>query len=311
MQNKEPAKPRRQHGLFIGALLVLFASVSALHAGALEPDFEQPSHESRPETWFHLIGGNVNKAFLTTDIEAVHAAGFQGFHLFHGKGGAWPGVSPQIQTLSPQWDNLIEHVANECVRMGLKFTMQNCPGWAMSGGPWIKPEDAMRHLIWSRTDMEGPTGQSVKLAKPMPSDQDWCNYQDVAVLAFPTPAGDAAEPLRPVELKSNLEKAPWKSLFSVGEKVSIEIPVTAEDRTWLEVRFDQQTLLRAIKLLALSGWVIKDTLTSERFLTDWRDTINDLLVENYFGRMAELGRKHGLTLSFETAGSYQFSSTIE
>ncbi|MGA0409677.1 MAG: hypothetical protein ACO3PR_16450, partial [Limisphaerales bacterium] len=29
----------------------------------------------------------------TTDIEAVHAAGFQGFHLFHGKGGAWPGVS--------------------------------------------------------------------------------------------------------------------------------------------------------------------------------------------------------------------------
>ena len=514
-------------------LLMLFASVCALQAGPLESDFEQPPHESRPETWFHLIGGNVDKAFLTTDIEAVHAAGFQGFHLFHGKGGAWPGVDPQIQTLSPQWDNLIEHVANESDRMGLKFTMQNCPGWAMSGGPWIKPEDAMRHLIWSRTDIEGPTGQTVKLAKPMPSNQDWRNYQDVAVLAFPTPADDAAEPLLPVDLKSNLEKAPWSSLFSGGKKVNIQIPVTADDRTWLEVTFDQQTLLRAIELPpvarlmkrrifdpdtvirlqahgpegwvdlgsraiprsnwqdgqtthglflsfsdfksdrfrivfennqpvqlsslrlysgarindwrgqagyvlrslertapprqnprshiqlndiidvsdklnadgtltwkapkgqwtivryghvntgaknkpappeatgfecnkfskrgadthfagyigrltqpggpadngrlkgmlidswecntqtwtdemeqefqtrrgyplrtmlpALSGWVIDDTLTSERFLTDWRDTINDLLVENYFGRMAELGRENGLTLSFETA----------
>jgi hypothetical protein len=33
-----------------------------------------------------------------------------------------------------------EHVANETGRLYLRFTMQNCPGWAMSGGPWITPE---------------------------------------------------------------------------------------------------------------------------------------------------------------------------
>ena len=33
--------------------------------------------------------------------------------------------------------------------------MQNCPGWAMSGGPWITPDNAMRHLVWSRKDIHG------------------------------------------------------------------------------------------------------------------------------------------------------------
>lgn len=36
-------------------------------------------------------------------------------------------------------------------------------------------------------------------------------------------------------------------------------------------------------------------------MRDWRATVSDLLVDNYFGRLAELGRAHGLKLSFETA----------
>jgi hypothetical protein len=54
-------------------------------------------------------------------------------------------------------------------------------------------------------------------------------------------------------------------------------------------------------LPALAGWVVDDHLTSERFLRDWRATISDLLVENYFGRLAELGHQQDLKLSFETA----------
>jgi hypothetical protein len=54
-------------------------------------------------------------------------------------------------------------------------------------------------------------------------------------------------------------------------------------------------------LPAMAGFVVNDHRTSERFLRDWRATISDLIVENYFGRMAELGRERGLKLSFETA----------
>ena len=85
----------------------------------------------RPETWFHLIGGNVAKAGLAADLDAVASAGISGIQLFHGQfGGPWPGVSPQIPCLSADWDDLIRFAADGCAARGLSFKMQNCPGWS-------------------------------------------------------------------------------------------------------------------------------------------------------------------------------------
>lgn len=116
---------------FLVLFLTLF-SASALLAPTdqLAKDFQSPPHENRPETWFHLISGNVNREALTTDLEAVSGAGLQGIQLFHGAGRAWPGVQPQIQTLSPTWDGMISHVADEpqrLGRLGLRFTMHELP----------------------------------------------------------------------------------------------------------------------------------------------------------------------------------------
>lgn len=38
--------------------------------------------DCRPETWFHVIGGNVSKAGLTADLEAIKEAGFGGITFF-------------------------------------------------------------------------------------------------------------------------------------------------------------------------------------------------------------------------------------
>src|SRR3989339_1995785 len=94
--------------------------------------FQTPDRVFRPETWFHFIGGNVATQGITADLEAIAHAGISGIQLFHGQfGGPWPGVDPQIKCLSESWDGAIGHAANECRRLGLRFTMQNCPGWAM------------------------------------------------------------------------------------------------------------------------------------------------------------------------------------
>ena len=130
-------------------LLALSIFTTAAIGDSLKSGFQSPPHNMRPETWFHLIGGNVSKPGLTTDLEAVAGAGISGIQLFHGRGGKWPEVSPQITCLSPSWDEMITHVGKETQRLGLNFTMQNCPGWAMSGGPWITPDKTMRHLVWS------------------------------------------------------------------------------------------------------------------------------------------------------------------
>jgi len=103
-----------------------------------EEAFRCPPKVYHSETWFHFIGGNVSAQGITADLEAIAGAGFSGIQLFHGQfGGAWPGVTPQITCLSELWDDAVRHTAEECRRLGLRFTMQNCPGWAMSGAPGL------------------------------------------------------------------------------------------------------------------------------------------------------------------------------
>lgn len=192
---------------------------------------------NRPETWFHLIGGNVSKEGLTADLEAIKTAGIGGVHLFHGQMGeerTWPGVTNPVPCLSAGWDAMVVHAAAECKRLGLSFKMQNCPGWSMSGGPWVRPENAMRNLCFSRTDVR--RGGPVRLAPPAEaSDHPARDYRDLFVLAFPTPKDDAAGWLKPAEVAA---PAPQARLFSFAEPVTVrtlEIPSTSElnhDRTY-------------------------------------------------------------------------------
>ena len=57
-----------------------------------------------------------------------------------------------------------------------------------------------------------------------------------------------------------------------------------------------------IYLPAITGRVVDDLEISERFLWDLRQTVNDLLLENYAGHMATLVREKGLRLSIEAYG---------
>ena len=52
-------------------------------------------------------------------------------------------------------------------------------------------------------------------------------------------------------------------------------------------------------LPVLNGIIVESQEVSERFLWDMRETVNDLLLENYAGHMRELARQRGLRLSIE------------
>ena len=122
----------------IGNKISLHSTLKELSVG-----FKSPSVDYRPETWFHLNGNNISKEGLTLDLEAIKNAGLQGIHLINKAGGLYPDVKP-IKILSSEWKDMIRHAADECKRLGLKFTIQNCPGWSINGGPWVSVEEAHR-----------------------------------------------------------------------------------------------------------------------------------------------------------------------
>ena len=219
-----------------------------------EKAFLSPPMVYHPETWFHFIGGNVSHEGITADLEAIANAGISGIQLFHGQfGGQWPGVNKQITCLSPSWDDAVKHTANECRRLGLRFSMQNCPGWAMSGGPWISPSNAMRHLVYSRTDVEGGLVDMV-LPLPQPTGEEWRDYKDIAVMAFPTPKGDTDSPLIPETVESS-DKLPWKDFISGNSKDPLKLtPVSGEQAHWVTMTFPAPVTLRTIEFSSVQSF---------------------------------------------------------
>ena len=213
--------------------------------------FVSPDRVHYPETWFHFIGGNVSHEGITADLEAIASAGIVGVQLFHGQFGGeyskqWPATTDSIACLSENWEAAVKHASEEAKRLGLRFSMQNCPGWAMAGGPWIKPEKAMRNIIYSRTDVKGKDIQT-KLPMPEPSKEEWRDYQDIAVLAFPTPEGDTGKPLDFSQVTGD-GTFPWRELL-VGRDDYVAFPPAKEGEPhWVEVKFKEPVTVRSVEL---------------------------------------------------------------
>ena len=198
-------------------LLLLLLAVTTQHQllRGEEPEkmFLHPDRYYYHETWFHFVNGNVSREGITRDLEAIAESGIQGIQLFHGRmnDDVWPGTKEPIECLTPKWEDLVRHTATEAHRLGMRFSLQTCPGWAMSGGPWIKPEQAMRHLIYTRTDVEG--GKPVDAVLPIDAKEDWRNWQDICVLAFPTPKGDTGHYCEVEEVRADDHQQEWERLL--------------------------------------------------------------------------------------------------
>jgi len=243
--------------------------------------FAQPASHNRPETWFHFIGGNVSTQGITADMEAIASAGLSGVQLFHGQfGGKWPETGEPIACLSEKWDGAVKHTAEEARRLGLRFTMQNCPGWAMAGGPWVAASNAMRTLVWSRLDVPGNAPITNALLRPQPSTEVWRDYRDIAVLAFPTPRDDTNQPLKPLSVRSNREELPWLDCLTgqLTKKMSLA-PDKTNNPTWVEITFEKPVTIRSLELPPVQqmnhGWcyVPGITVTLEAKVNDKFQTL--------------------------------------
>ena len=156
----------------------------AADSPALAAAFRQPPVSAQPKTWWHWMNGNITADGITRDLEAMHRVGVGGFQIFQAGTGIPKGP---VNYGSPEHLQLLQHAAKEADRLGLEFDIHNCPGWSSSGGPWITPELSMQQLVWSETFFKGGTSISVKLPRPYTKRG---YYRDIAVLAFPSLAGE-------------------------------------------------------------------------------------------------------------------------
>lgn len=158
-------------------------AADAHSSAALEQGFQAPPAATKPWCYWYWISDNISREGLTRDLEAMARVGI-GEALV---GNIFLDDIPagKVKVLSAEWWGLVEHAIREGGRLGVNIGLFNCPGWSQSGGPWIKPEQAMRYLVSSELRVRGPARFEQQL--PVPKEP----FQEVSVLAFPAPRHDA------------------------------------------------------------------------------------------------------------------------
>ena len=142
----------------------------------IQSGFVTPHDSNSVWCYWYWIGDDISKEGITKDLEAMKEVGIGAAFI----GNINPDeVDGPVPMLSEEWWDHMVHAVNEGKRIGVDIGTFNCPGWSMSGGPWVKPEMAMRHLVFSETVISGGAQKTVKLKKPEGE------FQDTHVLAFP------------------------------------------------------------------------------------------------------------------------------
>jgi hypothetical protein len=258
-------KTLRQPVFFIKLVVILMllsnANVFGQNHDSLMQGFKNPPVAAWPRTWWHWTRGNVTKEGITKDLEWMKRSGIAGFQLADVNAGGGQTVKDSMPFGSPQWLDAVRHTALEADRLGLEMTIFSSPGWSLTGGPWVKPEQAMKKLVWSEITTDGARIFSGKLPAPPSNEGAGPNlpannkrttgfYRDVAVLAFRTPANDDVNIAAQAITNNGKEDAGLITDNDVTTGITIR---PSGNKAWIQLNYEQPFAAKAITIAGRRG----------------------------------------------------------
>lgn len=271
--------------IWITGIPAVFAVACALPAfgqSALENGFKEPPNIARPRVYWYWQNGNITKEGLTKDLEWMHRAGIGGVETFDVAVTTPTVVKNRLIYMKPDWKDAFRHSLEVSDRLGMTVTIGAAPGWSQTGGPWVKPADAMKKLVWTETRVEG--GKPVTVALPKPPElngpfQDQPRemrpdrpipvlptfYKDQMVIAFRAAAAEGRlKHAHPVVTASG-GKITYADLTSGNFGKTVDLPQMAGGASWIQIAFDTPQTVRGVMMAArgVLNQFADDTLTPQ------------------------------------------------
>jgi hypothetical protein len=253
------------------------AGISSLQEG-----FLHPPESAKPRTWWHWTGGNVTLTGITKDLEWMKSVGIGGEQMTDVSFGYGQTVPEKLIFETPAWLDAVRHAALESQRLGLEMSIFSSAGWSEAGGPWVRPEQAMKKLVWSETDVEGPSSFSARLPQPPDCDgpiRDQCigngsrspaarplptYYHDIAVLAYRTPAAADLVAQADPQVTSSAGPIDAQALLDDSLQTRVTIPAPADGSpAWIQFTFASPYTARAFSLGSHGGIPVGKLLASD------------------------------------------------
>ena len=205
---------KRFHQLLI-AICVL--GLGACSSSEFERNFQTPPEEVQTAVYWYWISGNISKEGVIDDLHAMKRAGInRAFIGDIGQDGLY--TERNVKIFSDEWWEVMHTALKTATELGIEIGIFNSPGWSQSGGPWVKPEEAMRYLTSSQSMLKGPQSVNVKLDIP---NKD---FQHVRTIAYPAQQG-MSQSVKSSDMKITLDKG-VKSMAELKNNESNEITLS-------------------------------------------------------------------------------------
>lgn len=231
----------------------------------LASQFRDPPAEARPRVWWHWMNGNVSKDGIAKDLEWLKAVGIGGVQNFDANLDTPQVVPKRLVYMQPDWQDAFRFAVSEADRHGLEFAIAASPGWSVTGGPWVPPQDGMKKLVWGETLLKGgkrftgtlaaapaATGpfQDLPLVEMMPGHGGGAAERPrasgaIAVLAVPVTA--AALPA-PAYALADGTPLPAAVLGDPDLSSAVRVPLSAEKSGVVTITYPQPVKVRSLRL---------------------------------------------------------------
>lgn len=196
------------------ALILSMTMIAPMPAAGQSEDellseFADPPPSARPRVWWHWMNGNITEDGIAKDIAWMKRVGIGGLQNFDASLATPQVVEKRLVYMTPEWKKAFRFAAEQADANALELAIAASPGWSETGGPWVKPEDGIKKLSWSTTDLAGGKQYAQKLALPPSTVGPFQTiaegdvhglsegpksfpalYRDIAIYAIPLPEDD-------------------------------------------------------------------------------------------------------------------------
>ena len=187
---------------------------------------------TKPWTFWYWMYGAVSEQGIKADLQAMKDVGLGGCYLMPIRGAVErPEYQGTADALSDNFWEMVDLALAQADSLGLGMGIHICDGFALAGGPWIKPEESMQKIVFCDTIMsEG--FRHFRMSKP----QHYENYyEDIVVYAIP---------IRGERLEVRGERLTYSPEVTVNAKGVY----CADAPCWIQYEFDSPTLVRNIEI---------------------------------------------------------------
>ena len=170
--------------------------------------FQTPPNAAMPRVWWHWMNGNITQKGIREDLQWMHSVGIGGFQNFDAALATPQIVPKRLEYMTPEWIDAFKLTTKLADSLQLEMAIAGSPGWSESGGPWVKPEDGMKKIVWTEMRVKGGA-TNIRMPKPSGITGPFQNipmqpgfgeqveqsklpvfYKDIAVVACKLPAAD-------------------------------------------------------------------------------------------------------------------------